>query len=152
MTEAKNESEKPNGDTNMQSVLTQLAADFENFRKDAVRGMEEAERFGIGTFVRTLAPALDSFALALENAEGKIETQYMKGFRKVYEQFVGALESNGIVKIPVKGSYDPKFHEAVEQVAGEAYAIIGVVSDGWMWKDGGQVIVPAKVKVGDGSS
>jgi len=134
----------------MQNVLTQLAADFENFRKDAARGMEEAERFGMRALVQTLAPALASYVLALQNAEGKIDAQYMKGLRKMYEQFVGAFELNGIVKIPVEGSYDPKFHEAVERVAGESYAIIEVVSDGWMWKDGEQVIVPAKVKVGSG--
>lgn len=143
---------KKQGSADMQDVLTQLAADFENFRKDAARGMEEAERFGVRAFVLALAPALDSFTLALRSAEGKVEKQYVIGFQKVYEQLVGVFASAGVVKTPIEGSYDPKFHEAVERVAGEAYAIVEVVSDGWMWEDGGQVIVPAKVKVGDGSS
>jgi molecular chaperone GrpE (heat shock protein) len=132
-------------------VLARLAADLENLRKEIVAERGRAERAALEAMVRALAPALDSFAIALRELSPSAPEGIVKGLRKVYDQFVQAFAIFGIVPIPHAASYDPKFHEAVERVPGEAYAIIEEVSGGWMWQEGEQVIVPARVKVGDGT-
>lgn len=130
----------------LREEIMQLTAHFENLRRDLLRDMSAAERRGIASAVRALAPALDSLLLAEKNSDG--ETR--EGIKKTYDQFVQALGRLGVTRIDCGGSYDPKFHEAVERIPGEQYQIIEEVSGGWMWKKEEQVIVPAKVKVGDG--
>lgn len=136
----------------LRNELVQLSADFENFRKEITQSLMGSERFARATVIRSLAPSLDSFDFALRESQGKVEPQFLSGFQKVYDQMVRAFSSFGVVKIPARGSYDPKYHEAIERVAGEAHMIVEEVGGGWKFRDDEQVIVPARVRVGKGNS
>lgn len=134
----------------LRDAFTRLTADFENLRKDAQRMRHDARRFGIAEAVRAVAAAYDALCFAELHAS-EHSPSLREGIEKIADQFAQGLKTLGVARIPVEGSYDPKFHEAVEHISGvEAYTVAEEVGTGWMWQDNGEVIVPARVKVGAG--
>jgi molecular chaperone GrpE (heat shock protein) len=134
--------------------IVRLSADLENLKKDVLTQSAESARRATEQVVRAVAPALDALlaaARAMENGNGDAElSQWREGLQKVRDRFEQSFVELGIVPVPVDGTYDPKYHEAVERVAGEEHAIVDVAGLGWMWKDSDAVIVPARVHVGSG--
>lgn len=131
--------------------ILRLQAEFANFRRASIAEANTIAQRAVGESVRALTPALDALRIAVGESSDKKDGRFAEGLQKVYDRFVQSLATLGIVPVPAKGAYDPKFHEAVERVAGEEYAIMEVVGGGWMWRDGERVVVPAKVKVGAGN-
>ncbi|MBI4134014.1 MAG: nucleotide exchange factor GrpE [Candidatus Terrybacteria bacterium] len=136
--------------TELRDALTRLTADFENLRKDTQRMRHDARRFGISEAVRAMAAVYDTLRFAELHVSGH-SPSLREGIEKIADQFAQGLKTLGVTRIPVEGSYDPKFHEAVEHISGvEAHTVAEEVGTGWMWQDNGEVIVPARVKVGAG--
>jgi molecular chaperone GrpE len=117
-------------------------ADFENFRKQAQRRLEDEVQRALGGFVDRLLPVLDSCDAAL--AHGAAEAEPIR------TALLGALEKEGLVRVdPIGEPFDPAVAEAVvhEPGAGGEHVVAEVLRAGYTWQ--GRVLRPAMVKVTD---
>jgi molecular chaperone GrpE len=95
--------------------LRRVAADFDNFRKRALREQSATLDRAAERVVRELLPVLDSFdgALAVEPATDG-ERRLLSGMIGTREQLLKALGQEGLEVIPTIGEpYDPEIHEPV---------------------------------------
>ena len=125
--------------------LKYLQAEFENYRKRAVRDSEALVKYADeGTLLRLL-PILDEFDAAVTGAEGVAG----EGVRMMRANLVKALEDVGLQTIPDLGvPFDPYVHECVEQVSdpeSKDGVVKEVVRKGYRLHD--RVLRPAQVIV-----
>lgn len=101
--------------------LRRVAADFDNFRKRAIRDQQTTIDRAAERVLSAMLPVLDSFdaALATEAAtEG--EQQLLKGMRSTHAQLVDTLAKEGLEPIATLGEpFDPEVHEAVMTSGGD---------------------------------
>jgi molecular chaperone GrpE len=93
--------------------LKRVAADFDNFRKRALREQSAVVDHAAERVLRALLPVLDSFdaALAIEVATDA-ERRLLSGMIGTREQLLNALAQEGLEVIPTIGeSFDPEIHE-----------------------------------------
>jgi molecular chaperone GrpE len=93
--------------------LRRVAADFDNFRKRALREQSATVDRAAERVVRGLLPVLDSFdaALAAEPVTDG-ERRLLSGMIGTREQLLKALEQEGLEVIPTIGEpFDPEIHE-----------------------------------------
>ena len=136
-------------------------ADFENFRKRAVREAAAAQERGIAKLARELLPAVDNLDRALQAAEvatgakddgaatdNGTET-LVSGIKLVHADVIAALARAGIEGFSPRGErFDPQLHEAIAQqpVEGaESGTVVEVYQRGY--RLGEVVIRPARVVV-----
>jgi len=123
-------------------------ADFENYRKRAVREAALAQDRGIAKLAKELLPALDHLELALK-AAGAEDSQIAEGIRLVQTDLLSALQRVGVEPFSPAGEpFDPQFHEAVAQAPIEG-AESGTVADVFQqgYRMGDSVLRPARVLV-----
>jgi molecular chaperone GrpE len=128
--------------------LQRLAAEFENYRKRAVREHERLVAHAHERLVRELLPVLDDLERALEAAERHEEAALVDGVRLVQRSLRSALEKEGLVEIETDGAFDPHVHEALLSKPHEGAApgeVLEVVQRGY--RVGDRVIRPARVIV-----
>jgi molecular chaperone GrpE len=122
-------------------------ADFENFRKRAVKDMAAAGARAKAGLIRELLPVVDN----LERALGAIEAEdgVAQGLKLVYAELEGVLTRNGVEAMEPKGQpFDPTVHEAISTMPAEdagSGTVVDVVEKGY--KLGDTVIRPARVVV-----
>ena len=95
--------------------LRRVAADFDNYRKRAIREQQATIERASERVVRELLPVLDSFdaALAIE-AQTETEEKLLSGMRGTYNQLLEVLTKEGLEIIPTWDEpFDPEIHEAV---------------------------------------
>lgn len=95
--------------------LRRVAADFDNFRKRALREQAQIIERATERLIVDLLPVLDSFdaALAIE-PQTETEEKVLAGMRSTHAQFLDVLAKHGLEVIPTWGeSFDPEIHEAV---------------------------------------
>lgn len=95
--------------------LKRVAADFDNYRRRALREQNETTQRAAERVVAELLPALDSFdaALAVE-ASTDSEEKLLAGMHRTQDQILTILRGQGLDIIPTVGEYfDPEVHEAV---------------------------------------
>jgi molecular chaperone GrpE len=133
-------------------------ADFENYRKRALREARAAEERGVVKLARELLPAVDNLDRALAAAEaanpepGQDENgadTLISGIKLVHADVIAALARAGIEAFSPQGEqFDPQHHEAVAQqpVDGtQAGTIVEVYQRGY--RLGESVLRPARVVV-----
>jgi molecular chaperone GrpE len=124
-------------------------ADFENYRKRAVREAALAEDRGIAKLAKELLPAIDNLDRALENAENDGGGSLGDGIKLVHADVLSALSRLGIEPFSPEGEqFDPQRHEAVAQrpVDGaQPGTIVEVYQRGYRLGEG--VLRPARVLV-----
>ncbi|PZS13217.1 MAG: nucleotide exchange factor GrpE [Solirubrobacterales bacterium] len=122
-------------------------ADFENYRKRAIREAAAAQERGVVKLTRELLPAVDNLDRALAAADGA--TPVASGIKLVHAEVLAALARVGIEPFsPVGEPFDPQLHEAVAQrsVQGaEAGTVVEVYQRGY--RLGESVLRPARVLV-----
>jgi molecular chaperone GrpE len=131
----------------MRALAQQIQADFENYRKQALRRETEiVERASTG-LVEQLLPVLDSFDAALAQLGADTDPALRKGVDLVYAQLVGVLENAGLERIESDGApFDPNEHEAVLHEDGDGEPVVAeTMRTGYRLK--GRVVRPAMVKV-----
>ena len=133
----------------MRALAQQLQADFENYRKQAMkRETAIVERASAG-LVEKLLPVLDSFEAAVAQLPDDADGGVRKGVELVQSQLVAVLEGAGLARIDADGAaFDPNEHEAVihEDGDGEGEPMVtATMRTGYRLKD--RVIRPAMVKV-----
>jgi len=129
--------------------LLQVAADFENFRRNASRRETEIREYSVRGVLEDLLPVLDNFERAVEAAEKTQDVKSLKlGVEYILQQFQEALKSSGAEPIEAVGkAFDPSQHEALEEVESELSpgTIVDDVQRGYIFK--GKVIRPSRVRV-----
>jgi molecular chaperone GrpE len=133
----------------VQNQLRQLAADFENFKKQAARRESEARERAIKTVLEDLLPVMDNFERALGAATSTADVQSLRtGVEFILQQFQEALKSHGIEPIDSRGeTFDPSRHEAIEEIESgqNPGTIVDDLQRGYIYK--GQVLRPSRVRV-----
>jgi molecular chaperone GrpE len=123
------------------------AADFDNFRKRALRERQELVTLANERLVKDLLPILDDLERALEVASQHQEAQLEEGVRLTHRALAALLEQNGVKEIDTSSRFDPHVHEALLTQPSEAEegSVIDVVQKGYTLGD--RVVRPARVVV-----
>ncbi len=131
-------------------------ADFENMKKRLEKEKIQAIEYSLEKFAQDLLPVLDSLDMALAavqkdnlNAEEAVQ-ELKKGIELTIEQFIKALNKNGIEVIEIEEGteFNPHLHEAILQVEDAQKAagqIVQTIQKGYRYK--GRILRPAKVSV-----
>ena len=99
--------------------LLRTTADFENFKKRAVRERTEAAQFANVAMLQKLLPILDNFEMALtaaQTAQGEKLASLQAGVAMIHQQFKNVLLETGLEEVDASGQlFDPALHEAVSE-------------------------------------
>jgi molecular chaperone GrpE len=132
------------------ALAQRVQADFENYRKRALRDQERLVAHAHERLVKELLPVLDDLERALEAAERHEEAALIDGVKLVQGALRKALEKEGLAEIETEGEFDPHVHEAVLTQPGngkESGCVLQVVQRGY--RLGGKVVRPARVIVAE---
>ncbi len=130
--------------------LQRLAADFDNYRKRALRDQQAFAARAAERLVAKLLPVLDDLERALDAAEHHEEAKVVEGVQMTRSALAAALASEGLEEIPAEGPFDPHVHEALLTQPAEGVepgAILQVVQRGYRLGDA--VLRPARVIVAE---
>ena len=129
-----------------------LQADFENFRRRALRERAEAFEFGHQNLVKDLVPTVDNLGRAIEHARqsgGGDFAGFLQGVELVLRELVAVLAKHGVVRVSPEGEpFDPSLHEAMAQLEDDTKAtgtVVQVLEPGYSLRD--RLIRPARVIV-----
>jgi molecular chaperone GrpE len=129
-------------------------ADFENYRKRAMREAAAAQERGVMKLALELLPAVDNLDRALQAAlaapdGGNGTDTLVSGIKLVHDDVIAALARVGIEPYSPKGEpFDPQHHEAMAQHPVEGAApgtIVEVYQCGYRLGD--SILRPARVVV-----
>jgi len=132
------------------SQLAYMAAEFENYKRQTNRRIEEATTRAKRSVLEDILPALDNFLLAQRYAGSAQSADQIKtGLDYVALQMETALENAGLEPIKAQGEpFDPSLHEAIEEVSLPGVASGTVVEESRRgYRFGGQVLRTSVVKV-----
>ncbi len=130
------------------ALAQRLQADFENYRKRALRDQERLVAHAHERLVRELLPIVDDLERALEAAERHEEAQLVDGVKLVEKSLRAALVKEGLTEIDTGGQFDPHVHEALLTrpcEGAEPGSVLDVVQRGYRLGD--KVVRPARVIV-----
>jgi molecular chaperone GrpE len=125
-------------------------ADFDNYRKRAVREQQAFAARAAERLVTKLLPVLDDLERAIGAAEQHEEAKVIEGVEMTRSALAGALASEGLQEIPAEGVFDPHVHEALLTQPAEGVdsgVIVQVVQRGYRLGD--VVLRPARVIVAE---
>jgi len=129
-----------------------LAADFENFRRRAVKDRQDAEKSGREKILRGFLEILDNLDRGLSQATDE-SGPLADGIRMVLSQVDTWLKSEGLFRVESVGQvFDPAVHEAISQESSlevPSGTIIREIRRGYRWAD--RLLRPAAVIVSKGS-
>ncbi len=124
-------------------------ADFQNYKKDEMKRMEELRGLFTAALVHELITILDSFTLAFHNLPPELKNhEWAKGIQQIQLQLRDVLRAQGVEEIQATGKqFDPSVHEAIETVpSGEKDGmVLEELQKGYTLH--GRVIRPSRVKV-----
>lgn len=131
-------------------LLKRTQANFENYRKQTEKRIEEYQQFATKDLLLKLLPLLDNFDLALKASSSSVE-DLKHGIELIYSQLFQLLEDQGVQLIKTeKQKFDPYQHEALmKEVSDKPEGIIiEELQKGFTLN--GKVIRHAKVKISSG--
>jgi molecular chaperone GrpE len=128
-------------------TLQRLQAEFDNYRKRALRDQESLVARAHERLVKELLPVLDDLERALVAAEQHEEAKLEEGVRLVHRALADALEREGLAEIETNGKFDPHVHEALLTQPSEAEegSVLEVLQKGYRLGD--RVLRPSRVVV-----
>jgi molecular chaperone GrpE len=96
--------------------LLRTAAEFDNFKKRALKEKEDAQKFGNERLLKDFLPVMDNLERALEHAGEQNLAQVVEGVKLVQKLFETTLARHGVVGFSAVGKpFDPTVHEALMQ-------------------------------------
>ena len=123
-------------------------ADFDNYKKRALRDKADAIKYGNEEIIKDILPFMDSLDRALEHDTGDIQA-FKDGVALIQEQLLCCLKKHGVERIEATGEdFDPNFHEALMQVESDQHddnKIVSEMEKGYLLN--GRLIRPARVCV-----
>ena len=132
--------------------LLRLQADFENFRRRAVKERREAFQYGHESLAKDLLSTVDNLDRAIDHArsssDGDLES-FLQGVELVQREFLGILAKHGVQEIEACGKpFDPALHEAMAQAPDGSVApntVIEVMQKGYQLAN--RLLRPSRVVV-----
>lgn len=136
----------------LKNTMLKDRADLVNVKKRLEKERILERKYSAMSISKNLITPLDHFDLALNHESSDDENKsIMQGFKIIRDQFVKALEEEGISEVDALGEeYDPNFHQAImtEKVEGtEANIVLEVLQKGYLFKD--RLIRPTIVKISE---
>jgi molecular chaperone GrpE len=133
-----------------QEALAYLAAEFENYKRQTTRRIDEERARAKRRVLETIFPAIDNFNLAIKHAgSAKDVASFQMGLEYIGQQLETALAEVGLSPIESVGqTFDPAKHDALEEIESEgqtAGTILEETQRGYTLD--GQVLRPSRVKV-----
>ena len=129
--------------------LKRLQAEFENYKKRALKEGAERSRIGVETVLRDLLAVLDTLDKALDDAaRNEYPGPLRKGLEGISKQLTQTLQRQGLREVRTDGRFDPFEQEAVQREERDDIDegnVIEVYQKGYAV--GPKVIRTAKVKV-----
>jgi molecular chaperone GrpE len=122
-------------------------ADFENYKKDQARHLEEFRKYAKMDVIEQILPVVDNFEASLAHVPEKSqENKWVEGIVYIKKQLEDVLTNNGIEEIEVKvgDKFNPEIHEAVGG-DGKKQKVARVIQKGY--KIDGRILRAAKVEV-----
>lgn len=133
---------------NLLDRLARLQAEFDNFRKRGAKENADYRDYAVADAARGLLPVVDSFELALKNAEVRPE-DLRKGMELIRKQLEDALQKMNVQRVPAQGKpFDPRVHEAIEMVESSEvpdHHVLAELQPGYKIKE--RLLRPAMVRV-----
>jgi molecular chaperone GrpE len=131
----------------LEDRLLRLAAEFDNYKKRAVRDREQYVTLANERLIGELLPILDDLERALVAAAQHEEATLEEGVALVHRSLASLLERQGVRPIAAEGMFDPHVHEALLAQPSDAPegSIIDVVQKGYTLGD--RVVRPVRVVV-----
>lgn len=92
-----------------------LLAEFDNFRKNAIKERSEMSKYGSEKFIREFLNVFDNFERALEASSGNNESSaLMEGVQMIAGEMRNLMQRFGVEEIKAEGeAFDPSKHEAL---------------------------------------
>ncbi len=150
--EKKSEKKEENTQQEIVELLQRTQANFENFRKQTEKRVQDIQKFANKDLILQILPVLDNFELALKNANVDTnQKEFVKGVELIYSQIFTILENQNVKVIKTENQkFDPNLHEALMKVNSDKpeNTIVEELQKGFMLDD--KVIRCAKVKVSAG--
>jgi len=138
--------------TDAEDRLLRLQAEFENFRKRALRERQEAAQYGSQNLFKDLVSVVDNLERAIAHAResgGGDLASFLQGVELVQRELLSIFEKNHVTEIEALGKpFDPSLHEAMAQVESGAVppnTVIDVLQKGFQLRD--RLVRPARVIV-----
>jgi molecular chaperone GrpE len=138
-----------------QERLLRLQADFENFRRRALKERTEDRQFGHQNLVKDLLSTVDNLERAIDHARGAHERgggdfgSLLQGVELVQRELLVVLGKHGVSEIEALGKpFDPALHEAMAQAPDgsvPANTVVQVLEKGYQLR--GRLLRPARVIV-----
>lgn len=135
-----------------QDRLLRMQADFDNFRKRALRDREEVLHYGPQNLVKDLLAVVDNLGRAIVHArqsEGGDLQGLLQGVDLAWKGLEAVLSKHNVREIEALGRpFNPAIHEAMAQVADASVApntVVEVLQKGYQLF--GRLIRPARVVV-----
>lgn len=101
-----------------------LRAEFENFKKQAIKERSDLRKYGSERLVFDLLNILDIFETALSTDQTpENAANFRKGIELTASELRSVLQRHGVEELPAKGlAFDPNFHEALSSQETEEVA------------------------------
>ena len=130
--------------------LLRLHAEFENFKKRAVKEKQQFLKLANEGLICELINILDNFERAFDSANKMSDFKSLhQGVEMILKQIHQLLEKEGVKKIECVGkAFDPAHQEAIAHIETDKYAentVVEEVQKGYLLED--RLIRPAVVKV-----
>ncbi len=135
----------------LKDLLLRTQANFENYRKQSQKRLEELQQMAARDVLVQLLPVIDNLELALKNANPAHLGDFVKGVTLISNQFTALLEELGVHRISTEGKFDPFLHEAIMKVPSDKPENIILEEFQRGFTLNGKVIRHAKVKVSAGT-
>jgi len=130
--------------------LLRTAADFDNFRKRALKDLQEEKKRAKEDVVREFLPIIDNLERAVSASSSASDVAaIVEGIRMVLKLFEDQAGRLGLTKVKAVGErFDPAVHDAIQQVETDDHppgTVIAEVVSGFRLGD--KLVRPAMVVV-----
>ena len=133
----------------LEEHLIRLQAEFENYKKRAVKENEILKENAAANIMLKLLPLVDDFDIAVAHMDVSPHKEFKRGMELIYAKVLDLLKREEVVEMKSFGeSFDPYKHDALRQADGEEGKVVEVIQKGYVFK--GKVLRHAKVAVGNG--
>lgn len=101
-----------------------LRAEFENYKRNAVKERSDLLKYGGERFIRDLLDVVDNFERALQvNVTSETISTFKQGIEMTAQELKALLQKHNVTEVPSHGApFDPNVHEALGSEPTEAVA------------------------------
>lgn len=128
-----------------------LLAEFDNFKRRAVRDRQDAEHRGMGNLLKGMLSAIDDLARFAHVDPATTDAKTLvEGVAMVEKNLLKSLAGHGLEVVnPVNDAFDPALHEAISTAPAPSkdldHTVAQVFQVGYLFN--GQLLRPARVVV-----